>query len=227
MQNIAIRCYKTLAVVLLTTESAYGYRPGDLVSLMRRTQYSEQRTEWHEVPHHALPKFLRDSTTSLEALPADAPANEPFKISLALHGLQHVTTWITVSDGDHRFLDRLEVQLTAWGEHIEAVQWETQYVEGDVPPERIKLHWVWHEELEHDLAFALRVLFLLGASLVAGLAYVTCGRVGDSAVAMLMDEDEDSRSRGAELSHHARRHAGAPGARGEFYPGGGGPNKAD
>ena len=129
-----------------------------------------------------------DTTAVLEALPADLPAHEPFKISLALHGLQHVTPWITLSDGKGRFLASLELQLTALGDSLSGVRWETQYTEGEAPPERILLHTVWEETLEQDLTTALCWLLLLSAGLVCYLAYATCSRHDGALEKLFFDE---------------------------------------
>ena len=61
--------------------------------------------------------------------------------SLALHGMQLVTPWITLADGQGRFLSHLELQLTASGDALTAVRWEGQYVD-EHPPDQISVHHV-------------------------------------------------------------------------------------
>ena len=177
-----------LLILMMHPAAAFG--PGDPVPMMRRTQHSGQRTEWHEVPYRTTPRFLTDTTVKFVALPADLPAHEPFKISLALNGMEHVTSWITISDGEGRFLSTLELQLTALAGSISDVRWDAQYSEGEMPPERIILHTVWDEAFEHDFSTALSMLLLLSALLVCYLAYATCSR-HEGALAKLLFDDDD------------------------------------
>ena len=126
--------------------------------------------------------------------------------SLALHGLQFVTPWITVADGKGRFLSHLELQLTAAGDALTAVRWETEYVD-EAPPNHISVHTKWEHALEHDLSSALTLLFLVAGCLAAALAYFTCRKHGGSTIAKLLyDEDDYSgepRDEGGDL--HAYR----------------------
>jgi hypothetical protein len=133
-------------------------------------------------------------------------ARSLYHSSLALHGLQFVTPWITVADGKGRFLSHLELQLTAAGDALTAVRWETEYVD-EAPPNHISVHTKWEHALEHDLSSALTLLFLVAGCLVAALAYFTCRKHGGSTIAKLLyDEDDYSgepRDEGGDL--HAYR----------------------
>ena len=144
----------------------------------------------------AMPLFpsTADTTVQFVALPADLPAHEPFKISLALNGMEHVTSWITISDGEGRFLSTLELQLTALGGSISDVRWDAQYSEGEMPPERIILHTVWDEAFEHDFSTALSMLLLLSALLVCYLAYATCSRREGALAKLLFDDDDPTQA---------------------------------
>ena len=172
---------------------ACSYVPGDPVPMMRRTQHNGKRTTWHEVPHRTTPRFLSDHRSTLDVrLPADAPS-EPFKISLALHGLQFVTPWITVADGKGRFLSHLQLLLTASGDELTSVRWDTEYVEEE-PPAHISVQTTWEHALEHDLESALTLLFVLCAALAVAIIYVTCSRHGRSTLSKLFaDSDGEAR----------------------------------
>ena len=201
------RCSALRRLLLLLPAAVRAFTPGDPVPMMRRTQHSGQRTDWHEVPFRVAPRFLTDATVALEALPSNVPASEPFKISLALHGLRYVTSWITLSDGDGRFLSSLELQLTASGDTLSAVHWEAEYTEGEVPPDRIILHTVWDEALEHNFSLALRCLLLLGAALTCYILYSTCMRHEGALAKLFFEEEEEDREREEEDHRRLKRQA--------------------
>jgi hypothetical protein len=129
--------------------------------------------------------------------------------SLALHGLQFVTPWIVVADGNGRFLSHLDLLLTASGDALTAVRWETQYVD-ETPPTHISVHTTWQHSLEHDLSSALSVLFVVAAVLVAALAYATCRQHGASTLAKLLqdepDEEPPQRSTGYDVAPRGYYH---------------------
>ena len=114
--------------------------------------------------------------------------------SLALHGLQFVTPWITVADGKGRYLSHLELLLTASGDALTAVRWETQYQE-QYPPDHISMQTTWEHALEHDLSSALTLLFLVAAGIVASLVYATCTAHGRSTVGRLLSDEYAERER--------------------------------
>ena len=175
---------------------AAAFVPGDTVPFMRRTQYEGQRTDWHDLPVASQPHFLRDRTTRIEHVPNGLV--EPYKISLALSGLQFVTPWITVSDGSGRFLSHLELRLTASGNDISALRWEMQYVDEEPPP-HITVRTVWEEALEHDLGGALGLVFAVAALASIVVLWLTCARDSESALAILLGDESAA---DAELQHH-------------------------
>jgi hypothetical protein len=202
------------AIAALLAAAACSYLPGDPVPLMRRNQYGGKRTAWHEVPHR-IARFLTDTTSSMEGIPTDAPSDEPFKISLALHGVQHTTPWITIADGNGHFLSHLQLLLTASGDSLTGVRWETQYAALE-PPAHITVTTVWDEALEHDLALALGVLFLIGACILIVTIYITCCRHGGFALARLLadaDAEHDERDAPSALHGGGYAHGRAPRAR--------------
>mmetsp|Transcript_51292 Transcript_51292/g.133225 ORF Transcript_51292/g.133225 Transcript_51292/m.133225 type:complete len:214 (+) Transcript_51292:100-741(+) len=189
-----------MAVAICCASVLLGFLPGDAVPMMRRTQYDGQRTEWHDLPTASQPHFLRDLTTMLDHVPGDI-GTEPYKISLALHGMQIVTPWITVADGRGRFLSQIELQLTALGSELSSLRWETQYVDEE-PPAHITVHTVWEHAREHDLESALALLFAVAAVLALIVLWITCAKDGEVAVEFLLGDD--SRNEGVH-----RQHAGA------------------
>ena len=191
----------------LIARAAQSYLPGDPVSMMRRTQHKGRRSAWHEVPHRAMPRFLTDGRTTLDIPTMDAAEREAFKISIALHGLQFITPWITVADGNGRFLSHLELLLTASGDALSAVRWETEYVDEE-PPAHVTVHTTWEDALEHDLESALGLLFVVAACLVAYLVRATCRKHGASTLAKLFADDADGdeyRDVDRVRYHHERR----------------------
>ena len=203
---------------------ALRYLPGEPVPTLRRTQHSGQRTAWHEVPHGVAPRFLAESSVLISALPEDAVAAEPFKLSFAFDGLQQVTPWITVSDGKGRFLSHLTLSLTAAGDALTAVRWQAAYIDGEVPPEHVHLKTVWEDAIEHDLSVALQVLFLVAAALALGLGYTTCARNRETVARMLTEDDEGGEEplhpyRRQELSYREHEHRAAGRGGNDYYDG--------
>ena len=150
--------------------------------MMRRTQHRGQRTVWSEVPHRVAPRFRVDSTVMLDSAPPAQLDDEPYKLSLALLGLQFITPWITVADGSGRHLEQLELRLTASGDSLAGVRWEGHYVDNTggefAPPAHIALRVVWEVADELDFSTALSLLLLLAAALAAALLCTLCAREG-------------------------------------------------
>ena len=89
------------------------------------------------------------------------------------------------------------------------MRWEPTYVD-ETPPERITVQTTWEHALEHDLASALTLLFLVAAAAAAALAYLTCHRHGGSTLQKVFadaDADEQQHSsrsrRGDEYTRRA------------------------
>ena len=194
---------------LLLDVSSAGYLPGDFVPLLRRVQHNEQRTSWHEVPQRVTPRFMKDHSAVLDLIPADHPDREPYKISLALSGLELTTPWITVADGRGQYLTALELQLTASGDSVMALRTETEYAWPEEPPKHIVVRTVWEHAMEHDLTAALAWLFVLAACGVCALTYLTCRRHGAFATALLFgdayDDEDHERERLVAASQRRRQ----------------------
>ena len=135
--------------------------------------------------------------------------------SLALHGLQFVTPWITVADGKGKFLSHLELQLTASGDALTSVRWETEYVE-ETPPAHISMHTTWAHALEHDLDSALTFLFAASACITLALLYRVVSKHGHLLSAWVADvfgegelvaEDADDGHRARQGDGRAHHHA--------------------
>lgn len=155
---------------------------------MKRMQHSGKRSDWAEVPHRVV-RFLTDHIAAIDGPPVGVAHDEPVKIALALHGLEHQTTWITIADGQGEYLAQLELRLEAAGDMVTKVRWETVYAKESVPPEKIQLRTVWTNMNEHDLSRALGLLFLFGACAVSLLLYATCAKHGEHAVDKLLHDD--------------------------------------
>jgi len=197
-----------MATFLLASLSD-AFSHGDRVSMMRRSQYRGQRTDWHEVPHRSMPRFLQDTDSTL-VLPASViGSGEPFKMQLALHGLQLATPWITLSDGQGRFLSHLDLFLRASGDSIAAVHCEMQFVDESAgAPEHITLHTTWDRTLTLELSAALGALLLLSGAMAVALAWHTCQRHGGSALAKVLDEpdvDEPVGTHAVRASHRLQQ----------------------
>lgn len=163
---------------------------------------AQERTQWAEVPHKASPRFGVSRTVFIEALPEDLPEDESYKISFALLGQQFVTPWIALSDGNGRYVDHLQLTLTASGNTVTAVWWEEVFRSGGAPPHSIPLSIHWEHSMEEDAASALG--FLFGTAALA-LFFLLCRTLqksqGDDLAGAaraissdVVDEDEPTRS---------------------------------
>ena len=171
---------------------------GDPLSLLIRSQATGKRSEWSAVPFDIAPRFLQDTLhdTRLFApyLQQRVAGEEAVKVSLALgHGMQHVTPWITLSDAE-RVIHKLKIKMTAAGDALAAVDFEASYSASEAPPELVVLETAWEQALEHDLGFALGVLFFCVACAVLGLLWHTCSlHGGGEAIGGLLDASSESR----------------------------------
>ena len=185
----------TTVLLLVSSVGATSYEPGDVVPMMRRTQYKGQRTEWHDVPSRSRPHFLCDRSSSLEfetaALQHDHAEGEPYKLALALDGLNHVTPWVTIADGKGRFLAHLELTLTALGDEISSMRWATQYVDEE-PPSYIVVRTVWMHDKEIDEGLAFTVMFGFSAIITIGLFAWSCWMHGRPVYEKLMMELQEA-----------------------------------
>lgn len=137
-------------IMLSLGAGALAYLRGDAMPMMKRTQYEGQRTQWSELPHALTPRFLVDRTVLLDQIPAMLNGlvnDEPFKMSLALLGLEFTTPWITVADGNGLFLSHLELQLTAAGSSLASLRWSGVY-QTEEPPAHIELRLRWDQSDE-------------------------------------------------------------------------------
>ena len=196
------------SALCLLTSALHSYLPGDPVPMMRRTQQKGRRSAWHEVPHRISPRFLTDHDSILDVALTDV-ADEPLKVALALHGLDFVTTWITVADGKGKFLSHLELLLTASGDALTGVRWETEYVD-DEPPAHVSVHTAWNHEADADLDSALNALFYISALITILLVYFVCRDHYAAFAELLGDEehdealDEQQRALGTQQRGHDR-----------------------
>ena len=140
------------------------------------------------MPHKASPRFGVSRTVVIEALPEDLPEDESYKMcsalpsdaqprsaydralcrpgrSFALLGQQFVTTWISLSDGNGRYVDHLQLTITASGNTVTAARWEEGFRSGGAPPHSIPLSIHWEHNVVEDVASALGLL--LGTAALA------------------------------------------------------------
>jgi hypothetical protein len=178
------RIVMALAVLLLLAavaaigmvSAAVTYRPGDSVSMLKRSQYKGFRTPWSTMqPHGAQPHFAVTNTVQMQPIGESAvlqyEGDEPFKIAFSFADDRFLTSWLTVTDGSALFLSVVQFDFTYAGSLLLGVKWRVEYhdmVAGR--PEHIALRYVWHKHVEKDTDLGLNLLVILAAIVSWGLA---------------------------------------------------------
>lgn len=152
-----------LAPACGSLSGALHFRRGDVVPVMKRSQYMGERSPWREVPYDASPQFERSSVVTLHALPpdfaTDNEAPEEFKMSFSFLNDQFITSWITLADGKGAFLTHLLFTIEHAGDQVTHVSWQTWYDESDAPPEHVSLEYRFVDAAQQDPRSALTALF--------------------------------------------------------------------
>jgi hypothetical protein len=83
--------------------------------------------------------------------------NSELKMSFAFDHDKVITPWITVANGDGKFLNAVKFTITYSGEHITKVRWVTDYntepVHHSQWPKSVWLHYSWVELIEQDVQY--------------------------------------------------------------------------
>ncbi|KAG8462133.1 hypothetical protein KFE25_011583 [Diacronema lutheri] len=156
--------------------SAPRFHTGDLLPVMKRSQFRGERSEWREVPHEACPRFERPSVVALLALPADfIPPDEgvagatEYKMAFSFLNEQFQTPWITIADGRGQYLTQLVFTLEHAGDQVTDVSWELVYDAPSKPPPSVHLEYQFVDAAEADPRTALTAMFA-GSLLLAALS---------------------------------------------------------
>ncbi len=137
-----------------------GYRHGDHVTLLKRSQYLGKKTGFSEMTGQHSPHFGVDRVVELNPLfevqkktSSRYQTNSAFKMSFSFVNDRFLTPWLTVTDGHGHYLHNIRFTFRYTGHHIKAVDVETDYHPRgaiEVPPEHIRLVYQWEEDVELD-----------------------------------------------------------------------------
>jgi len=147
-----------------------GYRIGDPVSMLRRSQYKQSRTAWSEMFAQDTPRFGISRTIKLNPLQnvLDFTSTEEFKLAFSIADDRFLTPWLTVMDGTGNYLNVIEFTFIYSGNYLKQVKWNLEYHPENVPnrPDHIYLRYTWEEQVETDshagLTFLVIFCTLLG-----------------------------------------------------------------
>ena len=83
------------------------------------------RTEWTPLLREFQPRFSEDSEIELPSIkPSLLPDNSELKMSFSFDHDHYVTEWISIANGNGKFLNSLLFTLTYSGDHITDVKWK-------------------------------------------------------------------------------------------------------
>ena len=83
------------------------------------------RTDWTPLLREFQPRFSEDSEIELPSIkPNLLPDNSELKMSFSFDHDHYVTEWISIANGNGKFLNSLRFFLTYSGDHITDVSWK-------------------------------------------------------------------------------------------------------
>ena len=83
------------------------------------------RTEWTPLLREFQPRFSEDSEIELPSIkPNLLPDNSELKMAFSFDHDHYVTEWISIANGNGKFLNSLRFFLTYSGDHITDVSWK-------------------------------------------------------------------------------------------------------
>ncbi len=83
------------------------------------------RTEWTPLLREFQPRFSEDSEIELPSIkPNLLPDNSELKMSFSFDHDHYVTEWISIANGNGKFLNSLRFFLTYSSDHITDVSWK-------------------------------------------------------------------------------------------------------
>lgn len=144
-----------------------AYKKGDIVSVMKRTQYMGYRTAWSELLGSDAPRFGIARTVVLQPVPVTSEfANEEaIKISFSFDQDRFLTNWITVTDGRAHFLAAITFTFSVTPDHIVGLRTETAYHDDKLTarPETVHVHYRFEQVATTDAALGLDFLVVAGS----------------------------------------------------------------
>lgn len=85
----------------------------------------QMRTDWTPLLREFQPRFSEDSEIELPSIkPSLLPDNSELKMSFSFDHDHYVTEWISIANGNGKFLNSLRFFLTYSGDHITDVSWK-------------------------------------------------------------------------------------------------------
>eukprot|EP00457_Paulinella_chromatophora_P018977 gb/GEZN01020483.1/.p1 GENE.gb/GEZN01020483.1/~~gb/GEZN01020483.1/.p1 ORF type:complete len:186 (+),score=16.45 gb/GEZN01020483.1/:67-624(+) len=149
-----------LSFVLTLCWSCTGaYRFGEAVSMLKRSQYREFRSDWNDMSPETTPRFGLERVVKFEAADVDTiEPTEPFKISFSIAEDHLLVPWITVNDGKGHRLRHVAFTFVMNGAHVERVRTVTEYHPSGSSAHDIHFSYSWVEKASTRMADGLVVL---------------------------------------------------------------------
>mmetsp|Transcript_5562 Transcript_5562/g.7406 ORF Transcript_5562/g.7406 Transcript_5562/m.7406 type:complete len:215 (-) Transcript_5562:246-890(-) len=146
-----------LSSVLIRT---YSYRHGDLVTVLKRSQYQGMKTAWSEMNGNLAPHFAVDRTIRIDPMfeiqkktASQYKTHDTFKISFSFINERFITPWLTVTDGRGHYLHNIYFTFVYDGHHLKSVRVDSDYHPDEalkVPPDHVNLVYRWETDVEVD-----------------------------------------------------------------------------
>lgn len=116
----------SLLVLLLSacvnTARARTFHDGEFVASARRSQFRQQRTEWHDLLGRHCPRFGRHQVVTVPIQrPAKWVPDDDYKLMLSFDSERLITPWLPLIRSSHRRVPHVRVTFTTVGSEIRSV----------------------------------------------------------------------------------------------------------
>eukprot|EP00892_Ulva_mutabilis_P001322 jgi/Ulvmu1/11190/UM072_0026.1 len=176
-------------LLLACLAQAKTFSDGEFVSVARRAQFSQVRTEWHDMLGRHCPRFGRNSVV---VLPLQRPkrwsATDDYKLMLSFDSDRLYTAWLPIIRAQKRRVPHLRVTFTTVGAEVRSVATSISELEGaflqrhlrlvsefDDPeawPKHLVIEYAWEQYSDTNAAGGL-VAVLLTSAVVSVLLVMT------------------------------------------------------
>mmetsp|Transcript_41974 Transcript_41974/g.67512 ORF Transcript_41974/g.67512 Transcript_41974/m.67512 type:complete len:215 (-) Transcript_41974:1723-2367(-) len=176
----------TLLMLPLFFIDTHSYRHGDLVTVLKRSQYQGMKTAWSEMNGNLAPHFAVDRTIRIDPMfeiqkqtASQYKTHDAFKISFSFINERFITPWLTVTDGRGHYLHNIYFTFVYAGHHLKSVRVDSDYHPDEslkVPPDHVNLIYRWETDVEvdtHTGFTTLTALTCLGTLTALGLVVKT------------------------------------------------------
>lgn len=156
-------------VLLLSacTASARTFHDGEYVTSARRSQFRQQRTEWHDLLGRYCPRFGRHQVVTIPIQrPSKWVAEDDYKLMLSFDSERLITPWLPLIRASHKRVPHVRVTFTTVGAELRSVSADVAELSGaflarharlveefenpDVWPKHVVVEYFWEQLPDAD-----------------------------------------------------------------------------